>query len=480
MGFFTWLRQWATASNRATPSPRHPDLHPINVAKLQDELRLKEEAKRLGAGGIPAADAKALTGPEAAIVQRVETFRQGYFDWAVARLNLLSTDLGKLDITANVNRALHSDKEFEREATTMLSERDTELRALADSARKARAELDTFKAKHDLQHREARYPEGMTSFMLYALVGVLVVIEGALNANFFAHGLDSGWLGGLGYAVSLALLNVVIAFSLGKYVVRFMFHRHPALKLSGLLGLASAVGLILCIGLGIAHFRDALQAEVVDPARTAIETFKANPLGLRDMMSWVLLFVSAFFGAVALADGLFIDDPYPGYGKVSRRTQMVTDDYDTELEELREELEDLKQKSLTLLDDAVKAAQSTVAVYESRIDEKDAAALRLATALQNADNSMAALLSTFRSENELHRNGLARPRYFDEQPPLRQLPFPDFSTQADRAALTEHGTLVGRLVADVQTIRARIQESFNHQYDLLKPLGTQYRSSEAN
>src|SRR5690606_22433196 len=111
MGFFSWFKEWATKSNRRTVAPRNPDLHPIDVKKLALELQLRDEAKRLGEGGIPASDAKVLTAPETAVLQKVETYRQGYLDWAVARMNLLTEDLGKLNITAAVNHALHAHNE---------------------------------------------------------------------------------------------------------------------------------------------------------------------------------------------------------------------------------------------------------------------------------------------------------------------------------------------------------------------------------
>lgn len=478
MGVFDWFREWATSSNRSVAAPRHPDLHPIDVAKLALELRLKEEAKRLAVGGIPAVDAVGLSAPEFAAVQRIETYRQGYLDWAVARMNLLSMDLGKLNITADVNRALNASKEFARKAATLLTEQDSDLKALSESARNAQKELEQFRATHGL-HREARWPEGATAFMLVAVVVLLVLVEGAFNAGFFAQGLDSGWLGGLTYAVGFAVLNVGFAYALGKTGVRYINHVHPLGKVTGLLALAAALSLIGLIGLSTGHFRDAMTAEVTDPARVAFETLKQSPFELEDLLSWGLFGLSVGFGIVALFDGYKTDDPYPGYGKVSRHTQQVVGDYEAELEELRAELEELKDAELASFNSALEDAQAGLAVYRGRIDEKDAAAIRLQTALQNADHSVSALLAEFRNENELHRNGLPRPKYFDHRAELKELPFPDFSTALDRQALASQEALVQRLQSDAETIRAGIQEAFNNQYDRLKPLNSQYNMTEA-
>jgi hypothetical protein len=478
MWLFNRLKRWATSSNQSGPAPRHPDLHRINVAKLSEELKLKEQARRLGAGGLPAADSQSLSGPEAAVVQKIETYRQGYFDWAVTRLNLLSLDLGKLRVTSDVNRALNADQEFRRVAETTLSERDSTLRTLASSALNAQAELDTFRATHRLD-REARWPQGAKLFMMYSLVAVLLATEGVLNAGFFSHGLDSGLIGGFVVAIASAAVNVCIAFLMGMFFIRYMHHRNRCIKALGMLATVVALALIATVGFGIAHFRDALTSEATEPAKIAYEALRSGALP-NDIMSWGLFGLSCVFGLIALFDGYAMDDPYPGYGRISRRTQVVVEDYDEELDELRAELQKLKQGELDRLDKALKDAQATIAVYESRIEDKDLASLRLQTALQDADNSMAALLSEFRSENELHRDGLARPRYFDKKPALRDLPLPDFSTTADREALRMHEALVKQLLREVQVIRARIQDAFNHQYDLLKPLGTHYRTPEAH
>lgn len=104
---------------------------------------------------------------------------------------------------------------------------------------------------------------------------------------------------------------------------------------------------------------------------------------------------------------------------------------------------------------------------------------RLSTALRDADNSLDALLSKFRTENQLHRNGVQRPGYFDRQFDLRPLQVPDFDTAPDKAVLDEQRDLVNRLLEDVQGIRARIQAAYNHQFDRLKPLDIHFPSNEA-
>ena len=159
---------WFTASTRRSRDKGHPDLNPLDVDQLANDLRLAEEGKRLGEAGLPTPDAKALSGPEAAAVQRVEKARQDYVDWAVLRFNVLSRDIGKRNVTQSVNRARQADKEFERRASGLLSEQEDALRSLGDTAIRRKSELDAFQVAHGLT-REGHYPTGTDKFLRVTL-----------------------------------------------------------------------------------------------------------------------------------------------------------------------------------------------------------------------------------------------------------------------------------------------------------------------
>ena len=93
MGLLERLWNWLTSSGSRKPRKAHPDLYPIDVERIAKDLQLVEQAKRLGEAGLPAVEATVISGPEAAIVQRVEKARQDYVDWGALRLNVLNTDL---------------------------------------------------------------------------------------------------------------------------------------------------------------------------------------------------------------------------------------------------------------------------------------------------------------------------------------------------------------------------------------------------
>jgi hypothetical protein len=478
MGILRRFWDWLTGKSRRGIGPRNPDLYPIDVDQLSRELRLAEKAERLGKAGLPASGAQTLSGPEAAIVQRVEKARQDYVDWAVRRLNTLSDDIARRSAIRALSRAKDADKEFERKASSLMAEHEALLRTLAESAKSRRAELSDFRMRNGLE-REAEYPTGSAWFLRIGILLVLIIVEGVVNARFFAEGLDEGLLGGFIQAGMLAAINVVSAFFLGKYFVRYIYHSHLPQKLAGIVSLMFSIALMCAIGMGIAHYRDSLTAGLEAPAQEVLRLLRENPLGLKDIFSWILFGVSVAFALGSLIDGLSSDDRYPGYGSLSRATTIVIDDYEDELSSLRRKLEEMKEEELESLERTLQGAQLSTTGIESSIADKLAAKTRLNTALHDADHSLYALLQIFRSENEIHRGSAARPRYFDTRPELNPLEVPDFDTGRDETIVKEQRALVSALLDEVQDIRGRIQAAFTRQFDQLDPLDMHFPDKDA-
>lgn len=477
MGLLNRFFIWLTTARSASSKKGHPDLYPIDIEKLAKELNLVEDAKRFGTAGLPAADAKALSGPEAAIVQRVEKARQDYVDWAVLRLSVLSQDLSRRNVTQAVNRAREADKEFVRSASSVLTEQDAILRNLGDAARKSQLELSAFKLKNGLA-REAHYPTPTGTYFRFAILLVMVLVEGVVNAKYFTQGLDTGLIGAFAESGGLAAINVVVAFFLGKFAVNNCMHSNAVIKVLGVVAIAFSILVMSIIGMGIAHYRDGLTSGVSGPLHVDLMGIIFPSYQLQGPSSWVLFFVSIAFGIAALFDGLYSDDLYPGYGSISRRTQMSIDDYEEELTTLQGNLELLKDETLASLDSTIKDSQSSLAAFESTVDDKRSAGMRLSTALRDADHSLEALLQKFRSENELHRAGAARPEHFDKRPELSPLHTPSFETTEDESTLAGQQDMLKALLAESEEIRARIQAAFNQQFDRLKPLTTHFPSKE--
>ena len=439
----------------------------IPVEQTAKELDLEAEARRLAAAGLPAPGETALTAIEAKAVQRVETVRNDCVRWASARLRMLDGP-PREDVALLVTEALAADKSFERQAVAIVAEHDHVIEDLAQHAEVRERELADFRIRNQLS-RPATYPEGGATFARYAVLLALIVIEGIANAYFFSQGLESGLLGGFLAAGLFAAVNLVTAFVLGKHAVPFVFHGNRVVMTLGVFAAGFAVICMICVGLTIAHFRDALVADAAEPARAAWLALKAAPYALRDVMSWLLFAISVLFAAFALFDGLSSDDLYPGYGRVARRAQQSRDDYLGELQLVRSRLEAVKAEELARIERTLQKTRALIAEGEATVREKKWARTQVEAALLDAESCLGTLLKIFRDENQLHRGSLPPPRYFGTRPALQKLALPDFGTDDDRAKLDAHARLVEQLMSQADTLRANIEKRFAAYVEQLRP-----------
>lgn len=474
MSLFARWFQWLLVKPASVERSGSPALTPIDTDRIARELDLEQEARRLGEAGLPAADQGTLSGIEAAIVRRVEKARQDYLSWGVGQLAVLNQDIQRRDLTALVNQAGQADREFERRASALVAGRERLLAELAREAAAAEVELEDFRARHGLR-RPPRYPGPAGVFFGVAVLVLLAVVEGALNAALFAKGVATGLVGGFIYAGGFAFGNVAIAYLFGRWALPNLNHRNPLRKCLGGLALPLALAAALAVGLLIAHFRDALAEDLDDAPRAALESLRRDPLGLKAVHSWALLGVSLVCAVVAMGDAYRLDDPYPGYAALDRRRRRAQDDYGLELEELRAELETLKDASLTALDRALAEARAVLHALHQAIEQKRATGLRLQHALADVDHCLDTLLGRFRDLNRLYRSGPA-PAYFAARPPLAALPWPDFSVEQDLKKYAEQAALLSGFVDRMEDLRGRIQASFVRRRDGLLPLDAQFRA----
>jgi hypothetical protein len=468
MYFLNRLFQWLLVRPRKVDRYGNPDAYAVDIEQIARDIDLKEEARRLGEANLPAADEREPSGIESRIVRRVEKARQDFLSWGAGQLKVLNQDIERRDITALVNKASQADREFERKASSLLSENEPLLTELAESARNSEAEFEAFKTRSRL-HRQAVYPDRAGKFFKASVLVLLVVIEGALNAVFFAKGISTGLVGGFVYAGSFAFGNVAFAALWGRWMLPNLNHGNPLRKLLGVLAVPAALAAALAVGLLIAHFRDALAGDLEEAPRVALDSLRQNPLGLKEVHSWALFGVSVLFALIALADSYGLDDAYPGYGALDRRKKQSFDDYALELEDVRQELQDLKDESLRELDRALAEAKAMLYALHESIEHKVATEMRLRNALADVDNCLDTLLGTFRDFNRLHRASPC-PGYFSERPKLAELAWPDFSVERDRRKYAEQTALMNRFVERIEGMRGIIQSSFVRHHDGLKPL----------
>jgi hypothetical protein len=470
MRFLRELWEWLKSSPGKDHNNKwHPGLNPIDIQKISRELSLKADGQRLGLAGVPSVTNEKLTGPEAAVVFKIEEARTSYIRWGGLRLAGVNEELSRKDITKDINQASRADKEFERLASADLTAKEFTLRDLGDVARARKDEFDRFKRVNRLD-RLPLVPQGNKKALMIVGAIALIAIEAFLNMTFFAKGLTTGLLGGFIEAAIAASVNVGVSLMFGMQLVRWIHHIKLLPKLLGILMCAVICCFILTMALGIAHYRDALVSGAANAMGLALQSLLTSPFSLQELSSWLLCFVSIAFGVIAVFDGYRTDDPYPGYGKTFRLADDAIQDYNAEIAELRDILEERKRQILDRLESAAKTAEASVAICDTVIGTKRRSGQELAVAIQGAESALHALLQEFRNENCIARCDKPVPTFFNTWPELRKLDMPNFDTSADEANVTSQRQLLATFLGDLENIRARIQTAFTTRFNSLQTL----------
>ncbi|WP_250458622.1 hypothetical protein [Microbulbifer litoralis] len=313
-------------------------------------LKLEQRVERDVKAGIPELDRTRHTESEESIrayvanevVGKVHRKRQDEIDeQAGARNELhirqLYQELG------NTDRELS--KKIESRKSALLQELQQSARDLAS----ARADLEIFRHNNGLT-RDAEYRE--SKLLHYATIFFIVIFETGLNAFFLSRGSELGLLGGFFQAFILSLVNLGLAVFIASSL-RNLFHVHILRKLCfGVLFVAFSAASIYFV-LGVGHYREALEANPFTASQVAVTSLWADPWGIRDFNSWIMVIVSAIALSALVAKFFVVEDRYPGYTAISRRVR------------------DLQRRWLELCGDAFNEVGDAVDETQQVLSEKD-------------------------------------------------------------------------------------------------------------
>jgi hypothetical protein len=257
-------------------------------------------------------------------------------------------------------------------------------------------ELKSFSRENQLE-RAAHIPE--SQILHWGVIAVLVLIESLLNGQLLARGVEMGILGGVTYALVIAILNVGIGYASGRYLFRNVNHVRNNRKAVGFASILLWTAFAFAFNLLVAHYRAALGgANPGEAERTALTTFTATPFAINEISGWLLFLLGCLFSLIAAADGWKMDDPYPGYGHLFRRFDRSLDDYTSQKHELMLEFEEIKDRAIATLDNLSLEVEKGAAQYKNIRSNQT----RLIEQFENCGNE---LLSVYRQANAAARSG---------------------------------------------------------------------------
>lgn len=468
---WAWLTPPAKTAVEDSP---YRELTPVDAEDIATKYRLREEGARLGAGGVPAIDARGPVGAEASALLEIETARLAYQAWGSHRLNALDSQIEEWDIRHEINAALIADETFKNKAAALITTEKQVLNQLSAKVTERERELQQFKEKNHLE-RSCMAPTAAAKMLIHAILLCILIGESGMNAWLFQKGLAGGLLDGMTMASGFALINLVPAYFIGKWLLPLKNHCQANKRATGYLGIVLWIVLATIISLIVAHYRNALIAQSDDPATQAWNSLFGSPFSLGNLDSLLLFILSLFFSFVALFEGYKTDDPYPGYGVVCGRLESAQSDYAQEVSGVLESLETLKKEELDKVNTTVQRSSNVNGALAALINQKESAGQRLQAALTQASAAAEAVVQIFRAENSLARRPAEDPKYFSKSPELQRIEIPNFDTTQSVALREELSSEVTKLVNQAQDIVQRIEKAFNSDYNTLKPLSEQFK-----
>jgi hypothetical protein len=386
-------------------------LRPIDTDEIARRLKIDSEGAARGSREQPSFDSQSLDAIEQKIVQTLEGEWTYHGSDLVNNLRAYSSRLIAVSVQtelANLHLLAQNTLSKLRDANHRA---EAELGPLREMYVSCRDELSDFRSKHKLK-RSARNPA--RRWTTFGLLFLLIGIEAGLNGFFFARGSEFGLLGGIGTAIGISFVNVIFAFIIGLFPMRWLNHRNFLVKLVGLIvtviGLA---GLVTLHGFA-SHYRDATAAVGEDRAfATAIQTLKASPLVLADLNSFYLFGIGLLWAFLAIWKGATFDDPYPGYGAHYRRTAAAREAYSDEHAFLFEDLERIKEDTVAQLEAGtgrIPRFPQEASLIRSQRDADLKGFQAYESAVETAVNQ---LLARYRDTNRSHRRNSPVPKHFD-------------------------------------------------------------------
>ena len=309
-------------------------------------------------------------------------------------------------------------KNFSHAASTLKTQKLTDLEKLKSELKTKKHDLELFKNKHHLE-RSASYPP--SQIYIGGVLAMLLLIESVFNGFVFSEAMPGGLVAGVSLAFLIAFINVIPAFMIGKFIYVQIWHINKFRKIaSTLLSVIWLVLFTLGWNLFVAYVRDHMDLEKSLGANflQAGDFFSDPPVSMFEISSlnsWLLLFLGFLFAIIALIDGVNSDDHYFGYGRVDRQIKEIEEDISDVIKVLTDSLEELKKsydKELNTEEVTVKARINAIGSYHT---SRDMLISTFEDDIESIKGHAKIQIKKYRSVNTKMRED-DPPKYFEKEP----------------------------------------------------------------
>jgi hypothetical protein len=392
------------------PGPVKGLFEPLDTCKIAAALNVAREGKDRGHHNLPQSDQQAFDDIEQKIVQEINDHWTTQRSQALGTIKALRENAERFNISARLAALRLSASNAIARFTGAKQDIRGDLVRSRWHKEAAAEELRFFKENNGLT-RNAREPG--RKWTTVGLLIFLTAIESVLNGSFFAKGSQFGLIGGIGIAIGISITNVMVSFLIGFFPARQANSRNLVRKAIGILATSAAICGIIFLHFFIAQYRDVVASSGEDGAlKIALQKIRTEPWAFNDLSSFYLFGLGALFGFSAYWKGYHLDDPYPGYGPVSRRAHEAEVDYDDAYRDHFDELAQVRDETVKIFDVAITNMPHEAEVARSARDRALMHAQQLPAYEDHLEEVANSLLSRYREANREARSTPA-PEHFE-------------------------------------------------------------------
>ena len=294
----------------------------------------------------------------------------------------------------------------------------TSLQQKEREAREASAALDSFKATANLK----RVAEDNERGKWYWLLLIVIAGEALVNALFLADVHQSGLLGAVMTMLGIGVVNVAI---LGAIIGEGWRQKNSVRPWIGWMMVLVGALCMIFVNLFVGHFRDNMLAVAAKAALGAsslaelladdtINRFLNNPIGLEHPDSWLLTVIGAGCCVFGASKWYKRDDPYPGYGDVSRAATERFEEYRNDLTERRANLQRIYEEYTEKILDEKRKIENTKGNHRLITDTAREIVRQFPMHLRLYQDHLDFIIAAYRSANEKARS-TPSPRFFAQR-----------------------------------------------------------------
>jgi hypothetical protein len=383
----------------------------FDANKVAIELDLEKKGAEKGAENKPAASSQIPDEIESQISERLESAKTNATEIAENQIQTYSDRISNLDFEGHFAKLRQVGpsviNEIQIKTDLGLNNMNKRRKKLLDIGK----EYDHFRKKNGLEFRTAKMSRPKENAIRKAALFLMVIIETYLNGYLLSKSNVSGLIGGIFEAFSFAFLNVGISILIAIVLIKPIIKPGLLWKIIGLFGIISWLSVILIINLALAHFRETSGAFIGGAGSDVIQRLLERPFDIKEIKSWGLFVVGAFFASCTLYDVITYSDIFPGYTKLQEKWDNEQEEYKWEFEKCLNEITFIKED----YEDNLKRISDDLTIRQQELDKIITGKNRLLAVYEShhehLQRSADVLFSAYFESNKLSRTKAAPKRY---------------------------------------------------------------------